>query len=159
MRKKYLKIWLTVILISALSVACMQAQEVKPAPDFKLRDLKDNTFVLSSYKDRQPVILFFWTTWCPFCRRELKILNDKYPELVKNSLEAFAINIEEPVYKVENFIKVYNLKFKVLLDTDADVAQAYGVVGIPTYVIVDKKENIVFQDNYFPDSYNALVSQ
>lgn len=128
------------------------------APDFMLKDLNRDTFILSSYKDKQPVLLFFWTTWCPSCRSELKTLNDLYPELIKEGWELFAIDVAESAYRVENFVKNYALNFKVLLDKDAAVMDSYDLFGVPTYVLVDKEGYIVFKDNYFPrQDYRRLI--
>jgi peroxiredoxin len=159
----YLKIFFVFLVISFFAVSCMQANEppVKEtglAPDFSLQDLSQNTFNLSSYRDKQPVILFFWTTWCHFCRKELKMLKDIYPQLQKDGSELLAISVGEPAYKVDNFAKGYALNFKVLLDRYATVADAYNVLGVPTYVLINKKGNIVFRGNYFPkEKYKELI--
>lgn len=136
------------------------AQERGGAADFKLSDINNNTVTLSSYRDKQPVFLFFWTTWCPFCRKELKLLSDKYAQLVKDGFALLAINVGEPAYKVDNFIKKYSLAFEVLLDKDAKVAYTYDILGVPTYVLVDKKGYIVFEGNRFPqENYKDLISE
>ncbi len=119
------------------------------ALDFQLKDLKQNTVTLSSYKARQPVFLFFWTTWCPYCLKGLKNLNDMYPELKEKGWEVLAINSGDPPEKVANFVRHYPLKFKILLDEKIAAAQLYGVLGVPTYVLVDKDGIVVFKDNYF----------
>lgn len=163
--KNCLKLLFIFVLISIFSVSCIQAKEpeVKDkniALDFKLQDLNQNTLTLSSYKDKQPVILFFWTTWCPFCRNELRLLKDIYPQLVKEGWELFAINAGEPAYKVDKFVKGYALNFKVLLDKDTTVAGSYGILGVPTYLLIDKKGYIVFNDHYFPKAkYKELISK
>ncbi|MCX5703901.1 MAG: TlpA disulfide reductase family protein [Candidatus Omnitrophica bacterium] len=128
------------------------------AQDFILKDLNQNTVILSSYKNKQPVLLFFWTTWCPYCRGELKVLNGIYPELTKEGWEVFAIDVDEPAYRVESFLESYGLIFKVLLDKDAAVMESYGLFGVPTYVLVDKEGYIVFKDHYFPKGeYKKLI--
>lgn len=163
--KNYLRQLFIFILVSLFSVSCMQAKEPalesrNIALDFKLQDLNQDTFILSSYKDRQPVILFFWTTWCPFCRNELRLLRDIYPQLVKEGWELFAINAGEPAYQVDKFVKGYALNFKVLLDKDTTVAGSYGILGVPTYILIDKKGHIVFNDHYFPKAkYRELISK
>lgn len=131
-----------------------QKPEFKKIPlalDFKLLDMHGNTITLSSFNDKQPVVLFFWTTWCPYCRKELKMLNDIYPQWVKEGWELFAINVGEPAYRVDNFVKRYALNFKVLLDEDAAVASTYDILGVPTYFLIDKKGYIRFKDHYFPE--------
>jgi peroxiredoxin len=153
--KKILQFFFIVFLLSLFAVSCMQAKEPEAktgglAADFKLEDLSQNTFSLSSYRDKQPVVLFFWTTWCPYCRTELKNLNEIYPQLRKDGWELLAINVGEPAYKVDNFVQGKGLTFKVLLDKDTAVADAYGLMGVPTYFFVDKKGNIILRENYFP---------
>ena len=138
-----------------------QAKEVKEkvlAPDFKLQDLSENSVALSDYKGKNPVVIIFWTTWCPYCRAELNNLNQKYPQLAKEGWEVLAINVEEPSSLVAAFLKKRPLTFKVLLDMDAQIAHSYGVLGVPTYILVNKEGFVVFKDNYFPeDKYRELI--
>ncbi len=142
--------------LKGVTLSCAHAEEL--AVDFTLEDLQGNKISLTSYKDKQPVVLFFWTTWCPFCRQELKSLSQRYPELVKEGWELLAINVGEPAQKVDNFIKNYGgLSFKVLLDKNMDVADAYNLLGVPTYILINKKGDIVFHDPSFPkEKYKEL---
>lgn len=153
--KYFLKALLAALILSCLFLgyigraqAAVKTQNI--APDFKLQDLGQKVFSLSSYRNKQPVFLFFWTTWCPFCRRGLRDLNDSYPELAQKGWEVLAIDTGEPAEKVKRFADSYSLKFNVLLDQDLTVANAYDVLGVPTYVLIDKGGLIVFKDNYFP---------
>jgi peroxiredoxin len=130
------------------------------APNFKLRDLYKFEYTLSDYRDKQPVVLFFWTTWCPFCRKELTTLNNRYLELVRSGIELFAIDVGESAEKVDRTAKSYSLAFKVLLDQATLVAQAYNILGVPTYVLIDKKGRIVFTGNNFPEAkYKESISK
>ncbi|MFA4842217.1 MAG: TlpA disulfide reductase family protein [Candidatus Omnitrophota bacterium] len=158
--KNYLKPISLLCLLVLLLSSCGFAQESKnklPVPDFQLQDLVGETVSLSDYKGKQPVLLFFWTTWCPFCRKELKVLNEKHASLTRDGLEVLAIDIGEPWEKVDNFVKSFGLNFLVLLDKDTNTAEAYDIVGVPTFVLVDKKGNIVFKDNFFPARYKDLL--
>ncbi len=159
--KIFLKIWLPVFMITAfLSSAAFGAEESYPAPEFKLADLIGAAVTLSSYKDKQPVILFFWTTSCPLCRRQIKVINNVYPELSKAGAEVLAINVGDYAYEVEKFLKYYPLSCRVILDKDTAVARSYGIFGVPTYIMVDKKGNIRFADYYFPEKeYKALLRE
>lgn len=136
------------------------AEESYLAPDFRLPDLSQGIVTLSSYRNKQPVILFFWTTWCPFCRKELRALRDMRAELLKDKVEILTINVGEYAYKIDNFIKSYQLTYKVLLDKDATVAESYGILGVPTYILIDKGGNIRFKENFFPkEEYKDLISE
>jgi len=137
---------------------CCAAAELEPAPDFSLQDLNKKTFTLSDYKGKQPVILFFWTTGCPYCRDELKMLNDTHLKMAKDGFEVLAVDIGEASFRVENFAERRLLTFRILLDQTGDVATAYGLFGVPTYVLIDKDGNIVYKGNGFPiKEYNKLL--
>ncbi|MBU0503828.1 MAG: TlpA family protein disulfide reductase [Candidatus Omnitrophica bacterium] len=156
--KKYFGLFFIFSLMFAVFSTQAFTEEAKPAPDFTLPDLNNKPFTLSSYKGKQSVIMLFWTTWCPFCREELKVINRMSEELKNEKVEVLAINIGEPLAKVSKFIEPYNLTFPVLLDQAGSVARSYGVFGVPTYVIVNDKGSIRLQENYFPkDDYKKII--
>jgi len=131
-----------------------------PAPDFKLQDLNYNTINLQEFKDKeQPVLIFFWTTWCPFCQREIRVLRDSYGSLVKAGVEVLAIDVGESYNKVTSLVGRYQLPFRVLLDKDSHAAETYSIRGVPTYILVNKRGEIVFWDNEFPSGYKELLAQ
>ena len=158
------KIFFTLLFLFFIPNFLFSIEPLRPkadtlAPQFSLLDLKGNKINLSDFKDK-PVILFFWTTWCPFCRKELKVLKDIHPDLLKEGWELLVINVGESTYKVDNFLKNYALTFKVLLDQGTAVARAYDILGVPTYILIDQKGEIVFKGHYFPeDSYKDLISR
>lgn len=119
-----------------------------PAPAFELSDLNERVVSLSDYKDKKTVVLLFWTSWCPYCMRELKALDKEYPDFVKESVELLVINVGEPKGYVANFIKNSNLNLKVLLDENSYIADKYEVIGVPTYFVINKAGNIVSSGSY-----------
>ena len=108
------------------------------APDFSLKDLQGKTFKLSSYSGKQ-VLLFFGATWCPSCRAEIPAYKNIYATYSKSSLEVVYIDIMEPVEKVARFAKTNSLPYKVLIDEDGNVADNYGIIGVPTLILIDKE--------------------
>jgi len=127
-----------------------QAASVKLAPDFTLYDIYQDAYTISDYRDKQPVLLLFWTTWCPFCRKELKVLNGMYSGLAADGVEVLSVNVGEEPTAVQDFVQDYNLVYRVLLDRDNRVAGLYGLIGVPTYILIDKEGKVVFKDNYLP---------
>jgi peroxiredoxin len=120
------------------------------APDFRLQDLDNNTVELKDFTGKKPVLLFFWTTWCPFCLKELKSLNKTSAEISKRGVELLVINTSEKANNAKRVAKNYNLVFKVFLDEDGSVADSYGVYGVPTFVLIDKDGFVVSSGNSFP---------
>jgi peroxiredoxin len=158
--KKYLKCAFFIVIAILFFRSFIFAGDLAAAPDFKLDDLEKNTITLSSYKDKKPVLVIFWTTWCPFCRTQLKILNKKYTDLVADNLEILAINVGEPYLKVESFAKSYDLLYSVLLDPDSQAARSFRILGVPTYFLINKSGYVVFQDSYFPEEeYKGLLAK
>jgi peroxiredoxin len=145
------------IVIAAACLVCMsilfnynaRGEMELIAPDFRIQDLDKNTVELKNFRGK-PVLLFFWTTWCPFCLKELKTLNKTSVELSKKGVELLVINTSEREHNARRVAKNYNLSFRVFLDEDGSVADAFGVYGVPTFVLIDKNGNLVFSDNTFP---------
>lgn len=122
----------------------------KLALDFELADLKGGKFALSSYKGKNPVLLFFWTTECPLCGDELPVLNKMYPELAKEGLVVALVNAGEDPQMVADYIKMYpGMGYPVLLDMSFSVVKKYKVFGVPTYILIDKDGFIVFTGHSF----------
>ena len=159
--KKIIIIVSSLVLIQNFLFAAepLRKEALQMAPDFTLLDLENKEFSLSSLKGK-PVILFFWTTWCPHCQKELKLLNTTHAELLKNGVELVTINVEEPADKIRRFMGTYSLSFRVLLDIDLKASQAYEVIGVPTYFLINKEGRIVFNNHYFPhEEYKELISK
>ena len=122
----------------------MAAKDVREekAPDFVLKDLQGRKFRLSENIGK-PVLLIFGATWCPYCRDEIPRLKDIYANYSKRGLVILNIDIQESKEKVSRFAESYKLPYRVLLDEKADVAESYGVQGVPTMVLIDKKGMIL----------------
>jgi len=150
--RKALKYWLLVFLVLGLFLPLGVSADnstPKPAPDFKLMDLYQDTFTLSNYRDKQAVVLFFWASWCPFCQKELTVLNNMYPGIVKDGAEALSINVGELPDVVNNFVQSYHLAYRVLLDKDTSVSRAFQTEGVPTYILVDKRGGLFLKEIIF----------
>jgi peroxiredoxin len=76
---------------------------------------------------------------------------------MRDRLQVLAIDFLESRQKVQSFIKAKNVGYTVLLDGDGTVARKYRVVGIPTYVVVDRNGRIVYSDNELPGSIEKYL--
>ena len=112
------------------------------APDFALEDLDGNTVKLSHYTD-QGVLLVFSTTWCPYCSKEIPQLKELYAKYNQKGFEILNIDIQESKDKVSEYANEHKLPYKVLLDTDGEVASMYGVRGVPTKILINKDGTIL----------------
>lgn len=111
------------------------------APDFSLKDLNGNTIRLSTQKGNN-VLLFFGTTWCPACRKEIPAIRNIYEKYAPHGLRLYYIDINETAGRVARFANQNTLPYTILLDSDGRVASRYNIVGVPTFIFINKQGNI-----------------
>lgn len=112
------------------------------APDFSLKDLEGKTHRLSAQKGNY-VLLFFGTTWCPACRQEIPSARKIYDKYSPQGLRFFYIDINEAPERVARFANQNALSYPILLDLDGSVADRYHIVGVPTFILIDKGGDII----------------
>lgn len=106
------------------------------APDFTLRSDEGKTYRLADFRGKV-VVLNFWATWCPPCRREMPSMERAYAPLKKDGIEILAVNVGETEEAIFAFSGRYPVKFPLLMDRDAKVVDQYHVTGLPTTYIID----------------------
>jgi peroxiredoxin len=109
---------------------------------FALTGLDGKTYSLESLHGRV-VLLNFWATWCPPCRREMpdmQKLHDRFGE----KLVVLAVSDEE-LSVVSKFLDKQKYTFPVALDTGRKVNGAFGIQGIPKSFVFDKEGKLVGQ--------------
>lgn len=114
----------------------------KAAPEFQLSSLDGEPVKLSDYVGTNVVVLDFWATWCPPCRRGLPVVSRIALEKASSGVVFFAVNQGEDDRKVRKFMEEHRLEFAVLMDRDQEVAKEYGVQGIPQTVIIGRDGKI-----------------
>ena len=109
--------------------------------NFTLSDLSGKPWHLSDLKGKV-VLVNFWATWCPPCRKEMPDLEVLQGQFKDKGLVILGISDEkEPV--VSAFIAKNNYTFPILLDPDRKVNTAYQVQGIPKSLIYDRNGRLV----------------
>jgi thiol-disulfide isomerase/thioredoxin len=117
-----------------------------PAPAFTLKDMDDKPVSLADYKGKV-VLINFWGTWCPPCRREMPSMERVYQHLHDKNFVVLAINQTETPDDVFIYTSQLSLAptFKILFDTNSAISAKYRVVGLPTTYLIDKKGNIRYR--------------
>ncbi|MEK6726311.1 MAG: TlpA disulfide reductase family protein [Deltaproteobacteria bacterium] len=107
------------------------------APAFSLKDIKGNTVTLESLKGKV-VFLDFWASWCGPCKEELPELELLYKKYGKDGFEVVGISVDKSESNVVEFLKKRPISFTILTNIKGDVAEAYGLPGMPTGYIIGK---------------------
>jgi len=134
------------------------AKEGQTAPDFTLYSLTGEEVTLSDLQGKS-IILFFWTTWCPHCRKALYTLSRMYDEMQQENIELLSINIQESKSKVKSFMKKYKAEYTTLLDSFSRASELYGVSGIPAYYFISNKGKILHVDYELPSYYKSIFKE
>ena len=112
------------------------------APDFTLLTLEGRTVTPSALRG-QVVFLNFWATWCPPCREEMPSIERLHQGFKDQGLVVLGVDVDEGPGPVARFVKDFRLGFPVLLDAGSRVSSRYGVQGLPTTILIDRRGRVV----------------
>ncbi|MCP1490062.1 TlpA disulfide reductase family protein [Peribacillus frigoritolerans] len=150
------KIIASVALLSLITVAIVQAMDNESkgndekdalgglkigakAPNFSLKTLDGKQVELSDYEGKK-VMLNFWATWCPPCKKEMPDM-EKYTQQAGDDVVVLAVNID-PENDVQAFVEDNGITFTIPLDSKSaknPVNERYKILSIPTTYFIDKK--------------------
>ncbi len=112
--------------------------EGKAAPSFTLQTLEGETLDLAALKGEKVILLDFWASWCPPCRKGLPVVAGIAREFEDRPVAVYGINVGESPDQARAFIEKSGLDLAVAADTDGAVASKYGVRGIPQTVVIGR---------------------
>ncbi len=131
----------TFVVLAALALAAAAgAAELKPwtggaTPPLVLQDLHGRTHRLADYRGKV-VLVNFWATWCEPCREEMPSIERLRQSLAGKPFEVLAVNIGEPLGRIERFLERMPLGFPMLLDRDTGAAKAWKARVVPATFLV-----------------------
>jgi len=111
--------------------------------DFTLADLQGMKWSLRELRGRV-VLVNFWATWCPPCRKEMPDLETLYKRFKDQGLVILAISDEEDG-KVRPFVAEHHATYPVLLDPGRKVNDLFQIEGIPKSFVYDRSGKLVTQ--------------
>jgi len=109
--------------------------------DFTLTDLGGNAWNLRELRGKV-VLVNFWATWCPPCRKEMPDLDALYRRFEKQGLVILGIS-DEDAGKVESFLAEHPVSYPVLLDPGRKTNEKFRVDGIPKSFVYDRDGKLV----------------
>ncbi|MGB5197763.1 MAG: TlpA disulfide reductase family protein [Candidatus Deferrimicrobium sp.] len=128
----------------------------RPA-DFTLQGLDGQPVSLSQFLGKKPVLLVFWATWCPECKAAFPEINALHGGPAGEKMQILALDFRETREKVAAAVKSRDIRYPVLLDDQGQVARAFGVVGIPTYVLIGRDGKVVYRENVLPGDISRYL--
>lgn len=99
------------------------------------------------------VMIFIWTSRCPYCMRELREMN-KDDDICKYS-KCFFVNVGETEAEVKRVVKSLDLKSaiadNIIVDESAVLARKFSIIGVPTVLLLRNGE-ILDRSYHFSES-------
>ena len=140
--------WLVVLLIMGLigttvwlglpqAPAAVRISEA--GAGFKLPDLQG---VMQTLPEGEVVLLNFWATWCPPCRKEIPSMVELHEKYAAQGLKVVAVSVDQNRDHLSGFVREQQMPFQVLHDADSLVSQGYGVFRYPESFLIDKQGKV-----------------
>jgi peroxiredoxin len=106
------------------------------------KDIHGKPFALSHYKGKV-VLLDFWATWCPPCRKEIPGFIELYNSYQSRGLTVIGVSMDDSTSDVKKFAKRYNMNYPILLGAGRDdLGSAFGQLPLPTAFVIGRDGRI-----------------
>ena len=131
------------------------------APDFTLRTIDGEEIRLNTFRGKQFVHLTFWATWCPACLMEIPKLKKLYQAVGDKPFQilSVAVGVNDSIKKLRKVQEQKQLPYKILFDESGMVSQQYGIMGIPTHIVIDQDGKVIARFNQLPENPNDYFAQ
>lgn len=132
------------ITLLCLLAACSAPEQVAPPkvgetlPDHVFVDLDGRTLKLTQLRGKV-VVVHFWATWCPPCRRELPGMERLAQQLDGDKYAILAVSVDEEAAAVRQFKQRFGIRFADHIDQEMVLAKgAFGVTAYPETFLIGR---------------------
>lgn len=153
--KKYLE--------STPGAVAAKAMESMQRPGFELKDL-DGKLRNADEWNGQVMVVNFWATWCPPCRKEMPAFIELQEKYASAGLQFVGIALDD-ADKVDDFINTMGVEYPILIGENeaALVSEAYGnrLGVLPYTVVVDRGGAIIktYRGEVSKESIEKLINR
>jgi len=102
----------------------------KATPEFSMPLLGGGNFDLSAHRGN-PIVINFWASWCPPCRRESPALERTWRAYAGKGVQFVGVDIQDSPEDARAYLSEFDLTFPNGMDRDGKITIDYGVIGLP----------------------------
>jgi cytochrome c biogenesis protein CcmG/thiol:disulfide interchange protein DsbE len=120
----------------------------KTVPNFSLPTLEPyrgewgDTLDYQEFAGKLPLVINFWASWCPPCRREARLLEASWQKH-RTQVQFIGVNFQDPEADALAFIEEFGQTFPSGADRRGEVGIEFGVFGMPTTYFVDPNGTVL----------------
>ena len=131
----------SILAFAVLAGAQDRDNDNEAAPHFNAKTLTGEKFDNASLKGRV-VLLQFWTTWCPYCRREQPLVDGLDKQFRDQGLVVLAVDVNESKKTVQKYLEQNPRSCRIVLTENTNLAAMYAAKSYPIYVVIDRDGNV-----------------
>jgi peroxiredoxin len=130
------------------------------APDFTATTVDGKTIDTKAMKGKVIMVNFF-ATWCPPCKKELPVLEKNVAEKYANNSDFVLVVLgrEHDMAEMKKYAEETGLKLPFAPDVERKIFSMYAEASIPRNVIIDKKGNISYQSIGYTEEEFAVLEK
>ena len=131
-----------VIAVVGWGIFQLEPSQLDRAPDFDLPMLdSEGTLKLSDYRG-EVVVINFWGSWCPPCRRELPMLQRTFADYEDKGVLFIGMNVGDSESNALAFMEEFQITYPCVIDIGEKQNKAYGLISLPQTFVIDKDGSI-----------------
>lgn len=124
-------------------MAASRVYRAPQSPDFSLTANDGQTYT-PDYLKGNVVLLYFWATWCPYCRKAVPHMNDLANEYANASFTIIGICGSKDTETWHNYIQEHHMRWPQYFDADLSMTHLFQAHGVPNFFLIDKNGFIVY---------------
>jgi len=111
---------------------------------FEAYDINGSIRSSNEWIGKQPVVVNFWGTWCPPCRREIPDLIRLYDEYRYQGVEMLGLAVKDNAQQAAGFARQAGMQW-VMMVANKDILSEYQIASVPTTIFYDRQGNQVLR--------------
>ncbi len=84
------------------------------------------------------VIVNFWASWCPYCKKEIKSLIKLRKQYSPEKVKILGISMDTNRDSYNKVFKKYKMNYPCYIASDSSMGMIFGVFGIPVTIVYDR---------------------
>lgn len=151
-RRPFVQAWLLLVLMSTVAsgafgqpavtdlLQTLNLSDYRPGmwpPPFMARAVSGDEVSLAALQGRV-VLVNFWASWCAACRPEMPMFERLHQDFAAQGLTVLGLNFREDAQTIQQYARELGLTFPLVLDPQGEIFRSYGVIGLPTTLLIGR---------------------